>query len=150
MTISVNEPLLDETQLTDGNLFAMTMESLYSPPETWTQAGQQYHYVATLPIPVSGEVSSKHWSLVSVFPSLAGCIRSINELNCTNCSAWIPNPFMSAGFTLSVLCVGCHMTVNSIWWNGSLTKILLSCFVISVYDAFYKLQKGCVLKYFSL
>ncbi|XP_041353572.1 cilia- and flagella-associated protein 70-like isoform X3 [Gigantopelta aegis] len=64
VTISVNDALLDESQLNDGNLFAITMESLYSPPDSWTQTGQQYHFVATLPIPVSGE---KEFTLV--YPS---------------------------------------------------------------------------------
>ena len=56
MALSVNEPLLDVSQLNAGNLMTVTMETMYSPPETWTVTGAQYAYASALPIPVNGEV----------------------------------------------------------------------------------------------
>ncbi|XP_048244462.1 cilia- and flagella-associated protein 70-like isoform X2 [Haliotis rufescens] len=58
VTISVNDPLLDENQLKDGNLLTITMETLYSPPENWLLTGQQYYYASTLPIPITSEKES--------------------------------------------------------------------------------------------
>ena len=55
--LSVNEPLLDVTQLNAGNLMTVTMETLFAPPESWTLTGTQYAFAATLPVPVTGEVS---------------------------------------------------------------------------------------------
>lgn len=54
--ISVNEPLLDEHQLQEGNLVTITVESLFSPPDTWQLSGPQYFYIASLPIPTTSEV----------------------------------------------------------------------------------------------
>lgn len=63
--LSVAEPLLSEAQLKECNLMNITIESLYSPPETWSLAGQQYMYTATLPVPLNAEVSSHAWSIHS-------------------------------------------------------------------------------------
>lgn len=54
--LSVNEPLLDVSQLNAGNLLTVTMESLYAPPESWTLTGTQYAFASALPVPVNGEV----------------------------------------------------------------------------------------------
>lgn len=56
--LSVNEPLIDESQLNNSNLVTLTMESLYSPPDSWTTTGTQYAYAAALPLPVNSEVGS--------------------------------------------------------------------------------------------
>ena len=55
--MAVNEPLLDEAQLNEGNLMTVTLASMYSPPETWALTGTQYMYGAAMPVPVTGEVS---------------------------------------------------------------------------------------------
>ncbi|XP_033734255.1 cilia- and flagella-associated protein 70-like isoform X5 [Pecten maximus] len=55
VVVSVNEPLMDSPQVSSGNLMTITMESLLSPPESWTLAGSQYCYAAALPIPVTAE-----------------------------------------------------------------------------------------------
>ncbi|KAL3873547.1 hypothetical protein ACJMK2_036646 [Sinanodonta woodiana] len=55
VSVSVNEPLLDETQLKSGNLLTISMESLFSPPEGWPLTGIQYAYVTALPVPVNSE-----------------------------------------------------------------------------------------------
>lgn len=39
-----------------GNLMTLTMETMYSPPESWTMAGAQYAYATALPVPVSSDV----------------------------------------------------------------------------------------------
>ncbi|KAL4238526.1 Cilia- and flagella-associated protein 70 [Mactra antiquata] len=52
--LSVNEPLVDET-LQSGNLMTVTVESMFSPPESWTVTGTQYAYAAALPVPVNSE-----------------------------------------------------------------------------------------------
>jgi hypothetical protein len=57
VVLSVNEPLLDESQLKDGNLMTVTVESLFSPPDSWQLQGQQYFYTVALPIPANTEVS---------------------------------------------------------------------------------------------
>lgn len=57
VTLAVNEPLLDEQQLKDGNLMTVTVESLFSPPEQWQLTGTQYYYAAALPVPCNSEVS---------------------------------------------------------------------------------------------
>ncbi|XP_053401249.1 cilia- and flagella-associated protein 70-like isoform X9 [Mercenaria mercenaria] len=53
--LSVNEPLVDNSQLDAGNLMTITVESLFSPPESWTLTGAQYAYAAALPVPVTSE-----------------------------------------------------------------------------------------------
>ena len=57
--VSVNEPLLSEEQLKDANLFSITVESLFSPPDSWGASGTQYLYTAAMPLPQSAEVSTK-------------------------------------------------------------------------------------------
>ncbi|KAK3801767.1 hypothetical protein RRG08_048354 [Elysia crispata] len=53
--VTVNEPLLDESLLTDGNLMTISIGSLYSPPETWSVVGTQYMYSTAMPVPISHE-----------------------------------------------------------------------------------------------
>lgn len=55
VSISVNDPLLDEYQLTNGNLMTVTMESMFSLPETWQMQGLQYVFSAALPVPSNSE-----------------------------------------------------------------------------------------------
>lgn len=55
--VSINEPLLSEEQLKDANLFSITVESLFSPPDTWGASGTQYLYTAAMPLPQTAEVS---------------------------------------------------------------------------------------------
>lgn len=55
VVISVQESLLEGTQIDQGNLMTLTIESLYSPPESWTMTGSQYAYAAALPIPMSAD-----------------------------------------------------------------------------------------------
>lgn len=59
VVISVQESLLEGTQIDQGNLMTLTIESLYSPPESWTMTGSQYAYAAALPIPMSADVSER-------------------------------------------------------------------------------------------
>lgn len=54
--ISVMDSILSESQLENCNLMSVTVESLYSPPESWTMTGQQYMYTSALPLPLAGEV----------------------------------------------------------------------------------------------
>jgi len=55
VTISVDEPLLSESQIKESNLLCITTESLYSPPDSWTLSGGQHIYTAALPMPVTNE-----------------------------------------------------------------------------------------------
>ena len=57
--MSVHEPLLSDDQLKDANLMSMTVESLYSPPESWSaghSGASNFMYTAALPLPQSAEV----------------------------------------------------------------------------------------------
>ncbi|XP_056020636.1 cilia- and flagella-associated protein 70-like isoform X2 [Ostrea edulis] len=58
VVISVQESLLEGTQINNGNLMTLTIETLYAPPETWAMTGAQYAYAAALPIPVSADKES--------------------------------------------------------------------------------------------
>ncbi|RUS91269.1 hypothetical protein EGW08_000981 [Elysia chlorotica] len=53
--VTVNEPLLDENLLNDGNLMTISIGSLYSPPDAWSVAGAQYMYSSAMPVPISNE-----------------------------------------------------------------------------------------------
>lgn len=66
VVISVQESLLEGTQIDQGNLMTLTIESLYSPPESWTMTGSQYAYAAALPIPMSADVSERvdDWKII--------------------------------------------------------------------------------------
>lgn len=55
--LSVVNPLVPEQQKSETNLLAMTIESLYSPPDNFVLTGPQFNYTAALPMPVSKEVS---------------------------------------------------------------------------------------------
>ena len=54
--LRVNEALLDEQQMSEGNLMTITVESLFSVPETWQLTGPQYYYSASLPVPYNMQV----------------------------------------------------------------------------------------------
>ncbi|XP_060758371.1 cilia- and flagella-associated protein 70 [Neoarius graeffei] len=54
VTVSVPEPLLSDTQLSQSNLFTITVETAYSVPEVWNNAaGPQHCYVAALQVPLT-------------------------------------------------------------------------------------------------
>ena len=57
LQLSVNEPLVSSASAQESNLLDVTVESLYSPPEAFQLSGQQFAYIASLPIPVNNEVS---------------------------------------------------------------------------------------------
>lgn len=62
--LSVNEPLVDNSQTNAGNLMTITVESLFSPPESWSVTGAQYAYAAALPVPINAEVQSKSFTTI--------------------------------------------------------------------------------------
>ncbi|XP_063715632.1 cilia- and flagella-associated protein 70-like isoform X3 [Symsagittifera roscoffensis] len=51
VTLSVTQPLVTEAE---SNVMAITVENLYSPPDSWNPAHQQYTYSITTPIPYAG------------------------------------------------------------------------------------------------
>ena len=58
VSVSVNDPILSELQIKETNLMNLTVESLYSPPESWNiQNAAQYIFTATTPMPLSTEVN---------------------------------------------------------------------------------------------
>ncbi|XP_070181891.1 cilia- and flagella-associated protein 70-like isoform X9 [Littorina saxatilis] len=66
--LSVNEALLDEQQIKDGNLLTITVESLFSPPDSWQLTGQQFYYSAALPVPCNSEDPTEKKEMLVVFP----------------------------------------------------------------------------------
>ncbi len=55
--LSVNDPIVTESQVKETNLMSVTLESLYSPPDAWNPlTGAQYMYTATMPMPLTNEV----------------------------------------------------------------------------------------------
>ena len=58
VSVSVNDPILSELQIKETNLMNLTVESLYSPPESWNiQHAAQYIFTAATPMPLSTEVN---------------------------------------------------------------------------------------------
>lgn len=57
--LTVTEPLVTSPTSQETNLMNVTIESLFSPPETFQLSGQQFAYVASLPLPLTSEVSIK-------------------------------------------------------------------------------------------
>ncbi|XP_017339919.1 cilia- and flagella-associated protein 70 isoform X1 [Ictalurus punctatus] len=56
VTVRAPEPLLTDTQLSESNLFTVTVETAYSVPEVWNTApGPQHSYVAALQIPLTSQ-----------------------------------------------------------------------------------------------
>ena len=55
--LTVTEPLVTTPTSQETNLLNVTIESLYSPPDTFQLTGQQFAYVASLPLPLTAEVS---------------------------------------------------------------------------------------------
>ena len=47
-----------------GNLMTVTVETMYSPPESWTMAGTQYAYATALPVPVSADVCLNYFYVI--------------------------------------------------------------------------------------
>ncbi|XP_076838133.1 cilia- and flagella-associated protein 70 [Brachyhypopomus gauderio] len=54
VTVSVSEPLLSDTQLSESNLFTVTVETAFSVPEVWSP-GPPSCYVAALQVPFTAE-----------------------------------------------------------------------------------------------
>ena len=73
--LSVNDPLLSESQLENCNLASVSIESLYSPPEGWSLTGPQYMYTAAMPLPFMGEVSFTHFD----YPEYAQPVQLVNN-----------------------------------------------------------------------
>ncbi|KAG8433437.1 hypothetical protein GDO86_017640 [Hymenochirus boettgeri] len=55
VAVSVPEPLLSEAQINNGNILKVTVEAVYSVPESWNPAGPAYNYLMGLQIPGAGE-----------------------------------------------------------------------------------------------
>uniref|UniRef100_A0AAR2JS08 Cilia and flagella associated protein 70 n=1 Tax=Pygocentrus nattereri TaxID=42514 RepID=A0AAR2JS08_PYGNA len=56
VTVSVPEPLLSDSQLSESNLLAVTVETAYSVPDVWNLAlGPSCSYVAALQVPLTAE-----------------------------------------------------------------------------------------------
>ncbi|XP_076464163.1 cilia- and flagella-associated protein 70-like isoform X2 [Babylonia areolata] len=55
VAVAVHQPLLDEQQVKEGNLMTITMESMFSSPDSWQLTGAQYYYAAALPVPCNSE-----------------------------------------------------------------------------------------------
>ena len=55
--MTVDQQLLSEEDFSKSNIVAITVESLYSPPEPWNNATQPYAYTVAMPLPISDEVS---------------------------------------------------------------------------------------------
>uniref|UniRef100_A0AAR2KD82 Cilia and flagella associated protein 70 n=1 Tax=Pygocentrus nattereri TaxID=42514 RepID=A0AAR2KD82_PYGNA len=56
LTVSVPEPLLSDSQLSESNLLAVTVETAYSVPDVWNLAlGPSCSYVAALQVPLTAE-----------------------------------------------------------------------------------------------
>jgi hypothetical protein len=73
--ISVEQPLLLDEEVNKTNLMTITLESMFSPPESWLSAAaasKDYAYSAVLPVPVTDEVN-----IFSLFNS--GIILSLSN-----------------------------------------------------------------------
>ncbi|XP_062841100.1 cilia- and flagella-associated protein 70, partial [Trichomycterus rosablanca] len=56
VSVSVQEPLLSDVQLSESNLLTVTVETAYSVPEVWNPAtAPQSTYVAALQVPITAE-----------------------------------------------------------------------------------------------
>ncbi|XP_029140573.1 cilia- and flagella-associated protein 70 [Protobothrops mucrosquamatus] len=53
--VSVQESLLTQNQLSEGNLLRVTVEALYSAPEAFLFTGPQYNYMLGFQVPAVGE-----------------------------------------------------------------------------------------------
>uniref|UniRef100_A0A8C6XCX0 Uncharacterized protein n=1 Tax=Naja naja TaxID=35670 RepID=A0A8C6XCX0_NAJNA len=53
--VSVQESLLTQNQLSEGNLFRATVEALYSAPDAFLSTGPQYNYMVGFQVPAVGE-----------------------------------------------------------------------------------------------
>lgn len=72
LQLSVNEPLVSSTTAEETNLLNVTIESVFSPPDAFQVTGQQFAYVASLPLPMNSEVYMtaktymSHWLYMSI------------------------------------------------------------------------------------
>lgn len=64
--VSVQESLLTQIQLSEGNLLRVTVEALYSAPEAFIFTGPQYNYMVGFQVPAVGEVSC--WNPTFFYP----------------------------------------------------------------------------------
>ncbi|XP_043935317.1 cilia- and flagella-associated protein 70 [Protopterus annectens] len=55
VAVSVPDPLLSESYLLDSNLLKVTVEALYSAPDSWNLSGPPFNYVISLQLPMIGE-----------------------------------------------------------------------------------------------
>ncbi|XP_039248406.2 cilia- and flagella-associated protein 70-like [Styela clava] len=55
VVISVNEQLLESSNLTQSNLLTVRVGSAYSLPDSWSLLGAQYNYAIGMPIPTAAE-----------------------------------------------------------------------------------------------
>jgi len=59
--LSCVEPVFSATQLEDCNFATVTAGSLFSTPESWTQANAGgFNYVAAMSLPMSADVRAHH------------------------------------------------------------------------------------------
>ncbi|XP_063791124.1 cilia- and flagella-associated protein 70 isoform X2 [Pseudophryne corroboree] len=56
VSVSIPAPLLTESQISNGNLLRATVEAAYCVPDSWNPTGPQFNYVASLQIPIKGEM----------------------------------------------------------------------------------------------
>ncbi|ETE63317.1 Tetratricopeptide repeat protein 18, partial [Ophiophagus hannah] len=55
LQVSVQESLLTQNQLSEGNLLRVTVEALYSAPDAFLSTGPQYNYMVGFQVPAVGE-----------------------------------------------------------------------------------------------
>ncbi|UJR26687.1 hypothetical protein I4U23_008003 [Adineta vaga] len=55
VNVSVDQPLIPTRDQSNTNAISITLEGLYSPPETWITSGSSFIYTATLPIPINDD-----------------------------------------------------------------------------------------------
>ncbi|CAF0731760.1 unnamed protein product [Adineta ricciae] len=55
VSVSVEQPLVSTRDQSNTNSISVTLEGLYSPPETWIAGGSSFIYTATLPMPLNDD-----------------------------------------------------------------------------------------------
>ena len=56
VSVSVEQPLIPTRDQSNTNSISVTLEGLYSPPETWIAGGSSFIYTATVPMPLNDDV----------------------------------------------------------------------------------------------
>ena len=56
VTVSIDQPLLNEEEFSKCNLLTVTMEAMYALPESWVNTTKEYAYTVSLPIPLNDDV----------------------------------------------------------------------------------------------